>query len=75
MPGVLTGRVRLEPDGLGSRLDLAVDVTVFYGTSIEGATSEFRRRVALLLPQHAPFSLGTLDLRVSDVLEPRQEDR
>jgi hypothetical protein len=69
IPGVLTGRVRFEPDESGARLDLAVDITVFYGTSIQAATAEFRSRIALLLPRHAPFSVGALDLRVRDVLE------
>jgi hypothetical protein len=75
IPGVLTGRVRVRPEEDGARLDLEVDITVFYGTSIEVAAAEFRQRIARLLPLHAPFSVGSLDLRVRDVLERGPEDR
>jgi hypothetical protein len=69
VPGLITGRVRFDPDEDAGTIDLAVDVDVFYGTSIEAAAAEFRRRIATLLPLHAPFAVGALDLRVRDVLE------
>lgn len=75
IPGLLTGRVRLHLDDAAAALDLQVDVTVFYGTPIDDAATEFRRRIALVLPRHAPFAVGQLDLRVRDVLDLGEEER
>jgi len=69
VPGLLTGRVRFRVDEESSVVDLEVDVHVVYGTPIDEAVAELRRRVAALLPLHAPFAVRALDVHVRDVLD------
>ena len=69
VPGLLTGRVRIEPQEPGDRMDLDIEVSMFYGFPIEGTVAEFRRRVVEILPRQAPFTVGRLDVRVKDVVE------
>jgi hypothetical protein len=68
VPGLLTGRVRIEPCADGTRLDLDVEVSVAFGAPIEAAVAELRRRVADLLPRRTPFAVARMDVRVRDVL-------
>jgi hypothetical protein len=69
VPGLLTGRVRVEPQDSGDRMDLDIEVSMFYGFPIEDTVAEFRRRVVEILPRQAPFTVGRLDVRVKDVVE------
>jgi hypothetical protein len=75
IPGLLTGRVRFAPHDDEGVMDLEVDVHVRYGVPIEELADELRRRIAAVLPQHAPFAVGRLDVRVRDVVLPEEEAR
>ena len=73
VPGLLTGRVRLRPDETGDLVDVEVEANLLLGYSAPAAAAELRERVATLLPQHAPFAVRRVDLRIRDLIRPAEE--
>jgi len=71
VPGLLTGRVRLEPDETGALLDVEVEANILLGFPVPVAAAQLRERVEEQLPRLAPFRVRRVDLRIRDVVEPR----
>lgn len=74
IPGLLTGRVRLEPSESGECVDVEVEASLFYGYSVPAAAALLRERVEAVLPRQAPFSVRKVDLRIRAIIEATTED-
>jgi hypothetical protein len=74
VPGLLVGAVRI---GSGEPTPLSIDVALVYGTVLQEAVESFRRALRLVLPDHAPFELGPIDVDVIGLIpaDPKEGPR
>lgn len=66
VPGLLVGSVRIEGD---EPVVLKVDVALVFGTRLLEADAAFRRMLQRVLPDHLPFAIGAIDIRVVGLIE------
>jgi hypothetical protein len=69
VPGVLTGAVHLTTEAPFQTAALEIDVALIYGHPLAQVVENLRRSLMDVLPDHAPFDLERIDIRVVDVID------
>ncbi|MDP9027257.1 MAG: hypothetical protein M3N46_06830 [Actinomycetota bacterium] len=71
LPGILTGAVHIDTDDHTGTAGVRIDIAVIYGHPIGNAIRDLRAVLTRVLPDHVPFDLDRIDIRVVDVLDLR----
>lgn len=75
VPGLLIGTVDIRVDESGQCADLWIEAAVVWGTSLPGTDAVLRTRLREVLPLHAPFAVGRIDLRIVELIGPETRPR